>query len=1319
MSSEYSREYLESVLEQTKAYVPDWLWSELHRLALPSAGGRARHRPLPAPNELEKLALQEMRPAMLERVSDAEVGRAWHRLSQWYASAKRRRVGVEEIVNAARWVIAEAKKRGIHIDEDSDLAQDAAKLEQSDDNDKAKKSSEEPGEPSMGKVGELWQLSDHEDVVVVPEFVSIVGGAVQREDANDVDVVIRADKDDDDDRFSISAYSIELPVRKVLDPEKEGYLHYIANPQGPHSDYVPLYDLVLRARAEPEIKIVKANYARDRCMECSDPPTVEFLWAEGRAHAWFCDKHAAQFRREHPDDIDAEKKIEYGIARRKFSDPKSPQTLDKDLRLDLGCGNAKSDGYIGIDKEPGDQVDIVHDLEQGIPCPNNSASEIIAHHVLEHLPDQEAIMAEIWRVLAPGGRAIITVPSTKGEGAFADPTHKTYWNRASFLYWTERTDHRPRFELESLQEWDYGGGKIDVEAVLRKPVIGEEVAKATFAPIMRPRVMPKPAMKLRAHTDAFSPDEIWDWVRPRLGEVVAEPKYNGFRGWVQKKGPRISILFEGMSEEKYDKLAAADKGLRLYRLPDCILDCDIGVAKNGQRWSRASLATLNADEPKLPPRAHIVVTAFDVLYWKGEDLHQRPFRERRKVLESARRELAIAGVLIPPQMRINSKQDLVEAWKSSRFGKAPSSEGLVLKDEDWKYELVPGTNGMAKIKHVMEVKAIALEAQKKENGWIIRGGLLPDDLGAENLRELDGKEYVDLGFSFVGKIHPKIGDICTFQVEEINWDAPDKRLNWLGAIPLDVDKARKTPYSAGQVVTMAERAGVLNEAAEAVKMVKGQGAEGSIAFVGSVPSPLECVRDLPLAGPDGATFRDLYLAPLGLQKSDVFVTNLVPVPLGRAPTDEECELWRGHLIAELSEAQPLAIVALGKQAAEVLGEDACLWLPHPAAVRRRGDSGEVRRKLARLRTIVRKATELGDEGEESQPATRLWLQEWHERLPPSGRGKFVYQHHWRGLSEEEIRKPTEETLLATDHSVHGDLRMTSSVSDELWGISIFIGRTADNRAGDRLIRLRETDDNLQFIFKPPQPEAWLRVGVKRPYIAAPGESGATSKSYAVINAIDAGEYRVGVAREHLIELFFEGDKLKGRYLLEYAPVGGGSRTWIIDAPDDQRPYAETHELEDVMAELKSKGQRWLYWSDGKSKPVLYDVRSGKKVSKARVNFVKADDEKQIVYGVVSEPDVEDTQGDVITADTIEDACHEYMRSSRVVGLDHRQAAPAELVECYTAPVDFEWHEQQVRKGTWLIAVHVSDNDLWKQIKEGTYTGFSLGGFGIRHRMDEE
>jgi len=103
------------------------------------------------------------------------------------------------------------------------------------------------------------------------------------------------------------------------------------------------------------------------------------------------------------------------------------------LLVDLGGGLNPKPGYLTIDKEG---ADINFDLDKGIPLPDNSVGVLHASHVIEHLKDPVKTMSEIHRVLAHGGWAFIEVPSTDGRGAFQDPTHVSFWNENSFLYYT-------------------------------------------------------------------------------------------------------------------------------------------------------------------------------------------------------------------------------------------------------------------------------------------------------------------------------------------------------------------------------------------------------------------------------------------------------------------------------------------------------------------------------------------------------------------------------------------------------------------------------------------------------------------------------------------------------------------------------------------------------------------------------------------------------------------------------------------------------------------------------------------------------------------
>lgn len=117
----------------------------------------------------------------------------------------------------------------------------------------------------------------------------------------------------------------------------------------------------------------------------------------------------------------------------------------KRMRLNLGCCDAPVSGYVNVDMVAGSGVDQVADLSMPWPWPDNSVDLVRAWDIIEHLPDKIRTMNEMYRVLAPGGRAEIVVPTTDGTGAFQDPTHVSFWNRRSFLYYEAGNPYRERF----------------------------------------------------------------------------------------------------------------------------------------------------------------------------------------------------------------------------------------------------------------------------------------------------------------------------------------------------------------------------------------------------------------------------------------------------------------------------------------------------------------------------------------------------------------------------------------------------------------------------------------------------------------------------------------------------------------------------------------------------------------------------------------------------------------------------------------------------------------------------------------------------------
>jgi len=95
------------------------------------------------------------------------------------------------------------------------------------------------------------------------------------------------------------------------------------------------------------------------------------------------------------------------------------------LRLDVGCGKTKMDGWEGIDSIDFGQKH-VHDVRKGLPFADNSVSEVRSSHFVEHLTGQEriAFFNELWRVMKDGATAQIVTPNWSHACAYGDPTHQ-------------------------------------------------------------------------------------------------------------------------------------------------------------------------------------------------------------------------------------------------------------------------------------------------------------------------------------------------------------------------------------------------------------------------------------------------------------------------------------------------------------------------------------------------------------------------------------------------------------------------------------------------------------------------------------------------------------------------------------------------------------------------------------------------------------------------------------------------------------------------------------------------------------------------------
>lgn len=183
-------------------------------------------------------------------------------------------------------------------------------------------------------------------------------------------------------------------------------------------------------------------------------------------------------------------------------------------RLDIGCGDARQDGWIGMDVRKMPNVDIVHDFRMfPWPIPDNSISVAMASHVLEHVDPHGAdpriaalarllvskgvcteqditenlgeteifgtfmrFMDEVWRILEKDGQFMFVVPYAGSQGYWQDPTHVNPISEATIFYFDPEHlsrlwyIYKPKPWQIQVNTWQSNG---NLEVVLKKREINE------------------------------------------------------------------------------------------------------------------------------------------------------------------------------------------------------------------------------------------------------------------------------------------------------------------------------------------------------------------------------------------------------------------------------------------------------------------------------------------------------------------------------------------------------------------------------------------------------------------------------------------------------------------------------------------------------------------------------------------------------------------------------------------------------------------------------------------------------------------------------
>ncbi len=174
---------------------------------------------------------------------------------------------------------------------------------------------------------------------------------------------------------------------------------------------------------------------------------------------------------------------------------------------------------------------------------------------------------------------------------------------------------------------------------------------------------------------------------------------------------------------------------------------------------------------------------------------------------------------------------------------------------------------------------------------------------------------------------------------------------------------------------------------------------------------------------------------------------------------------------------------------------------------------------------------------------------------------------------------------------------------------------------------------------------------------------------------------------------------------------------VMDAVHSWGRYKGPHTFEEFKSRLTALCHR-----KGFALPKSWGVEKSEDEKTIVVDILKADEERRLVYGAVLKPGIKDSQGDKSTEKEVELAAHRFLKSKiSGVAMDEEherdvttdEACP---VESYITQDVMKMGDKELPKGTWIMAAHVPDDEMWEKVKKHEINGFSVKGWGKRKKI---
>lgn len=134
------------------------------------------------------------------------------------------------------------------------------------------------------------------------------------------------------------------------------------------------------------------------------------------------------------------------------------------MKINLGCGDKRVPGFVGVDRHRTAAVELVCDVERSLPFRDSTIEAIHLDNLIEHVLDITALLRELVRVGRSGARITIVTPHFSSLASWMDPTHLHHLSYGSMGHYEHeylRADLPGRIRVAN-RRLSFGGGVLGV-----------------------------------------------------------------------------------------------------------------------------------------------------------------------------------------------------------------------------------------------------------------------------------------------------------------------------------------------------------------------------------------------------------------------------------------------------------------------------------------------------------------------------------------------------------------------------------------------------------------------------------------------------------------------------------------------------------------------------------------------------------------------------------------------------------------------------------------------------------------------------------------